>query len=320
MHTNKIILAFESSCDDTSVSLLRGHEVLSMHTYTQIEHKKTQWVVPEIAARLHANKVFEMLQNCLDEAQMALDDIHEIACTSEPWLMPSLLVGKTVAQTLEKTTWIPVQWVNHVEWHIFSVLLERRLEDIVFPSVVLSASGGHNDLFVWRSINDFERIGGTRDDSAGESMDKIGREMWLPFPAGRYIDEAATQHRKIHGEHREGMFPTVELQSGYEFSFSWLKSAAIRYIRAREHELNEEEIAFIAHEYLEAICESLMKKYLWLADEYEAKQLILVGGVSANARLRELLARSSDLPILTPTKLAYCGDNAAMIGVRAQYL
>ena len=227
------LLAFESSCDDTSVALLRDDVLISMHTHTQTEHIATLGVVPEIAARLHADYIFELITKVLQDAGIELSDIDVYAATSEPGLIPSLLIGKTVAKTLATTHKKPLIWVNHIEGHIFSLLLERTLEDIQFPVIVLSASGGHNDLFAWSSLYEIEKIGSTVDDSAGESMDKVGRSLGLPFPAGRAIDELAQKYDpQLHTNIPR--FPLVLPPKTLNFSFSGLKSAALREINLRE--------------------------------------------------------------------------------------
>ncbi|MFA6080018.1 MAG: tRNA (adenosine(37)-N6)-threonylcarbamoyltransferase complex transferase subunit TsaD [Candidatus Gracilibacteria bacterium] len=227
------LLAFESSCDDTSVALLRDDELICMKTHTQLEHIATEGVVPETAARLHANHVFELLEEVLKIGTITLKDIDIFAATSEPGLIPSLLIGKTVAKTLATSHKKPLIWVNHIEGHIFSVLLERKLQDLKFPAIVLSASGGHNDLFLWKSLYEIEKLGGTLDDSAGESMDKVGRSMGLPFPAGREVDELAQKYTpKIHTNIPK--FPLVLPADSLDFSFSGLKSAAIREIELRK--------------------------------------------------------------------------------------
>lgn len=171
------LLAFESSCDDTSVALLRDDTLISMRTHTQLEHIQTLGVVPEVAARLHADHIFDLITKVLTEGGIELDAIDVFAATSEPGLVPSLLIGKTVAKTLAITHKKPLIWVNHIEGHIFSILLERKLEELEFPMIVLSASGGHNDLFLWKSLYEIEKVGSTVDDSAGESMDKVGRSL-----------------------------------------------------------------------------------------------------------------------------------------------
>jgi N6-L-threonylcarbamoyladenine synthase len=227
------LLAFESSCDDTSVALLRNEELISMHTHTQSEHIATMGVVPEVAARLHADNIFELITLVLHDGKITLDEIDVFAATSEPWLVPSLLIGKTVTKTLALSHKKPLIWVNHIEGHVFSILLERKVEEIQFPIIVLSASGGHNDLFLWKSLFEIEKIGNTVDDSAGESMDKVGRSLWLPFPAGRYIDELAQKYNPEIHTHIP-TFPLVLPEKSLNFSFSGLKSAALREIMFRE--------------------------------------------------------------------------------------
>lgn len=317
------LLAFESSCDDTSVALLRDDELISMHTHTQLEHIATQWVVPEIAARLHADHIFDLIAKVLSESGIQLSDIDIYAATSEPWLIPSLLIGKTVAKTLATSHKKPLIWVNHIEGHIFSVLLERKVTDIQFPSVVLSASGGHNDLFFWKSLYEIERIGSTRDDSAGESMDKVGRSMGLPFPAGRHIDELAAQFDA--SKHALIDFPLVLPTDCLDFSFSWLKSAALREIeiRKKEHEeITETDRVEIAYSYQKIITDILITRTLETQKKLGAKSICIVGGVSANSALRKAIeqySKESWIPHYLPKSMKYCGDNAAMIGVRAYW-
>lgn len=317
------LLAFESSCDDTSVALLRDEELVSMHTYTQLEHIKTYWVVPEVAARLHADHIFDLIGKVMTDGGITLNDIDIFAATSEPGLLPSLLIGKTVAKTLATTHNKPLIWVNHIEGHIFSVLLERDMADIKFPSVVLSASGGHNDLFFWKSLYEIERIGSTRDDSAGESMDKVGRSMGLPFPAGRHIDELAAKFDP--SKHVIIDFPLVLPLDCLDFSFSWLKSAALREIeiRKKEHgEITEKDMIEIAYSYQKIITDILITRTLEAQKILWAKSICIVGGVSANSALRKAIEQYSQeswIPYYLPKSMKYCGDNAAMIGIRAYW-
>jgi N6-L-threonylcarbamoyladenine synthase len=317
------LLAFESSCDDTSVALLHDEELISMHTHTQVEHIKTLWVVPEIAARLHADHIFELITKVLNDAGITLEEIDIFAATSEPGLVPSLLIGKTVAKTLATTHKKPLIWVNHIEGHIFSVLLERKITDIEFPSVVLSASGGHNDLFFWKSLYEIERVGSTRDDSAGESMDKVGRSMGLPFPAGRHIDELAGKFDS--NKHSIVNFPLVLPTDCLDFSFSWLKSAALREIeiRKKDHEeITETDRIEIAYSYQKIITDILIARTLEAQKKLWAKSICIVGGVSANSALRKAIGQYSEesqIPYYLPKSMKYCGDNAAMIGIRAYY-
>lgn len=318
------LLAFESSCDDTSVALLRDDTLISMHTHTQLEHIQTLGVVPEVAARLHADHIFDLITKVLTEGGIELDAIDVFAATSEPGLVPSLLIGKTVAKTLAITHKKPLIWVNHIEGHIFSILLERKLEELHFPIIVLSASGGHNDLFLWKSLYEIEKVGSTVDDSAGESMDKVGRSLWLPFPAGRYIDELAQKYDpEIHKNIPS--FPLVLPEWNLNFSFSGLKSAALREIelRIKDHsELTEIDLIEISYGYQNIITEILSKRLIEAQKKTGAKSIGLVGGVSANSALRWIMeeySRENTIPYYTPKSMKYCGDNATMIAMRAYW-
>lgn len=318
------LLAFESSCDDTSVALLRDDVLISMHTHTQLEHIQTLGVVPEVAARLHADHIFSLITRVLADGGIELNTVDVFAATSEPGLVPSLLIGKTVAKTLAIAHKKPLIWVNHIEGHIFSILLERKLEELHFPMIVLSASGWHNDLFFWKSLYEIEKVGSTVDDSAGESMDKVGRSLWLPFPAGRYIDELAQKydpaiHKNIPS------FPLVLPEWNLNFSFSGLKSAALREIelRIKDHsELTETDLIEISYGYQGIITNILSKRLIEAQKKTEAKSIGLVGGVSANSALRKIMEKYSEennIPYYTPKSMRYCGDNAAMIAIRAYW-
>ena len=273
------LLAFESSCDDTSVALLKDGELISMHTHTQAEHIKTMGVVPEVAARLHADHIFELITQVLKDAEIMLENIDIFAATSEPGLVPSLLIGKTVAKTLAISHKKPLIWVNHIEGHIFSLLLERKIEELAFPMIVLSASGGHNDLFLWKSLFEIERIGHTVDDSAGESMDKVGRSLGLPFPAGRYIDELAQKYNPdIHKNIPQ--FPLVLPEETLNFSFSGLKSSALREIEIREKhhgKLTETDLIEISYGYQKTIVTILSERLIEARKKLGTKSLALVG-------------------------------------------
>lgn len=177
-----IILAFETSCDDTSVALMRDRSILSMSTRTQLEHDITGGVVPEVAARSHANAIFPCIEDVLRESDITLDQIDMIACTEKPGLLPSLLTGMTVAKTLSLALGKPLVWIDHIEAHMFANFLERETEDLHFPNITLTVSGGHTELYLWKSIEAFELIGQTRDDAAGECFDKVAKMMGLGFP------------------------------------------------------------------------------------------------------------------------------------------
>lgn len=177
------LLAFETSCDDTSVAILQDGEVVDMETRSQTKaHNQTQGVVPEVAARLHADAVFEALGALLERTRLTLADIHVIACTNRPGLLPSLLVGMTVTKTLAHLLKIPLIWVNHIEAHIFANLIERDTDADMFPAICLTVSGGHNELYRWDSLFSLTLLGATQDDAAGEAFDKVAKMLGLGYP------------------------------------------------------------------------------------------------------------------------------------------
>lgn len=314
-----IHLAFESSCDDTSVALFKNEQLICMRTHTQAEHEKTSGVVPEIAARLHSDHIFWLITEIVDEANIRLEDIDAYCCTREPGLIPSLMVGMTVAKMLAQIYKKPLHWINHIEAHVFSVFLDRDQEDVCFPAIVLSASGWHNDLFLWKGVHDLKKIGGTRDDSAGESMDKVGRELWLPFPSGRYMDEQANLHKNPSSDR---LFPIPLLEKdSLDFSFSGLKSAAIRDIR-EQASISNDYIQKICYEYRESICITLVTKLIRAIEKHNCQNVYLVWGVSANSRLRTNIQKAlseKNITPLTPKSLKYCWDNAAMVWITGYY-
>lgn len=315
------LLAFESSCDDTSVALLKNDTLVSMATHTQKEHIVTLGVVPEIAARLHADFVFELTTKVLQEWWVSLDNIDVFAVTNTPWLIPSLIIWKTVAKTLSKIYKKPLIFVDHIEGHIFSLLLERQESDLEFPIIVLSASWWHNDLFLWSDLYTLRKIGQTLDDSAGESMDKVGRSLGLPFPAGKYIDMYAQKYdKRIHTN--LPIFPLVLPEWTLNFSFSWIKSAAIREIeiRIKNHgNINENDLIEISYSYQDIIIKILSHRLIEAQKLLWSKSIALVGWVSANTELQKKMKEYSimnSIPYYTPKSIKYCWDNAAMIGMR----
>ena len=190
------ILAFETSCDDTSVAILENDRVVAMSTRTQLEHDATGGVVPEVAARSHANAIFPCLEDVLSEAKISIDEIDYIACTREPGLQPSLLTGLTVARTLAESKKIPLLYIHHIESHIFANFLERNHDEIQFPAMVLTISGGHTELYLWKSLFDLELVGQTRDDAVGEAYDKVAKMLGLGFPGGAKIARLADAFRE----------------------------------------------------------------------------------------------------------------------------
>lgn len=314
-------LAFETSCDDTSIALMDDDRVLHMVTRSQLkEHLETQGVVPEVAARLHANVIFDVLHEVLDLGGVTLQDIGYIDCTSEPGLLPSLLVGKTVAKTLAHGLGIPLQWIHHIEGHMFANLLERSPEEIGFPVVVLTVSGGHNEIYLWKSLYEWELLGQTRDDAAGEAFDKVAKAMGLGFPGGPIVEKLASEYT---GEFRR-IFPVPLLDAkSLDFSFSGLKSAVRREVESRRGanggELTTDDLREIAFEFEQTMIQVLTTKLHRAAEQTGIQTIMLAGGVSASQSLRlalEKLATSENYRFFAPVKKLYSMDNAAMIGVR----
>ncbi|MDD2891701.1 MAG: tRNA (adenosine(37)-N6)-threonylcarbamoyltransferase complex transferase subunit TsaD [Candidatus Gracilibacteria bacterium] len=317
------LLAFETSCDDTSIAIFRNRELIAMKTRSQIrEHNETKGVVPEVAARLHANNIFGVLEEVLKEANITLNGINKIACTESPGLMPSLLVGISVAKTLAKTLKIPYIPIDHIEAHMFANYIDRETTDITFPSICLTVSGGHNELYLWKSMFEREKIGETLDDSAGEAFDKVAKMMELGYPGGPIIGKLASEHTSKF----QSIFPKVLLdKNNHNFSFSGLKSAVKREIDKRILDntfLSEQDIREIAFEFEQTVVNILSYKLFHAAEKYNISSIVLAGGVSANDRLRETIeqiAKEKGYSFLAPISKVYSQDNAAMVGILGQY-
>ncbi len=325
------ILAFETSCDDTSVAVMKDDICIALSTRTQLEHSTTGGVVPEVAARSHANAIFPCIEDALRDANIELDDIDLIACTEKPWLLPSLLTGMTVASTLALSMKKPIYWIDHIESHIFANYLDRSESDIVFPAVVLTVSGWHTEIYHWKSMFELFLIGQTRDDAAGEAFDKVSKMMWLWFPGGAIVSKyAKNYYENLQGNwnkiSRKRLFPEVLLEKeSLDFSFSGIKTAVKRDIDMRiknSSSLSEEDRGEIAYEFEEVVTTILAKKLLRALEQTDAKMMLLAGWVSANSKLREKLewfGREQEIPFLSPKKIIYSMDNAAMIGIRAYF-
>lgn len=317
------LLAFETSCDDTSIAIFRDRKLVTMKTRSQIrEHNETKWVVPEVAARLHANNIFWVLEEVLEEAKVSLTEIDIIACTEFPGLMPSLLVGISVAKTLSNTLKIPYIPIDHIEAHMFANYLERDIEDIHFPAICLTVSGGHNELYIWKSMFEREKIGETLDDSAGEAFDKVAKMMGLGYPGGPIIGKISNECKGLF----RGIFPNVLLnRNGHDFSFSGLKSAVKREVDKRIEKksiLTEQDIQEIAFEFEQTVVNILSYKLFHAAEILGISSILLAGWVSANDRFRETIeqeAKERNYYFLAPIRKIYSQDNAAMVGILAYY-
>lgn len=333
------ILAFETSCDDTSIALFDDDTLVSMHTASQIKlHNQTGWVVPEVASREHANVIFDVLDKVLESWKSTLQDIDYIAVTTHPGLIPSLLTGITVASTLSQSLQLPIIPIDHIQAHIFSNFLERKESEIEFPLVCLTVSGGHNEIYYMSGMWAREKLGQTQDDAAGEAFDKVAKMMWLGYPGGPIISKLASEYSPPQSHSNEGeanlgeqgeqvvsnkqLFPRVFLEkSEFWFSFSWLKSAVKREVDERGN-LTDKDKKEISYEFQAAVNEVLTYKLINAAREKRVKTILLAGGVSANDNLNDRIWQEAEklgLKFFAPKKKLYCMDNAAMIGILAYY-
>ncbi len=319
------ILAIETSCDETAAAIVEdGVKVISSVIASQIDiHQATGGVVPEVAAREHVLKIRAVIEEALKEAALSLDEIDALAVTRGSGLLSSLIIGFSAAATLARVLNKPLIPVHHVAGHIYSNWLDQKSKP-EFPIVVLTVSGGHNELVLLKANMDFELIGETLDDAAGEAFDKVARLLGLDYPGGPAISKAAEK-----GDTSAIRFPRALNDSkNFNFSFSGLKTAVLREIEKfyqKNGKLSDQFINDCAASFQEAVNDSLSEKLINAAQKFRAKEIHLAGGVSANQRLREMVTekmqeRKLKLLLRYNAKLQYCTDNAAMIGAAAYYL
>ena len=280
-----ITLAVESSCDETSVAVLKnGREVLSNIINTQVDlHKKFGGVVPEVASRKHIENIDVVLQEALDKANIALNDIDHIAVTYGPGLVGALLVGLSHAKALAFTLNKPLVGVNHIEGHVSANYIEHK--DLKPPFITLIVSGGHTHLVEVKDYGEYEILGRTRDDASGEAFDKIARAMGLGYPGGPIVDRLAKEGNKNAID-----FPRAYLDEGYDFSFSGLKSAVLNYLNAKKMKNEEIVVEDVCASFQEAVVEVLSQKVIKAAKEKGYNTITLAGGVACNSALRDKLS------------------------------
>ncbi len=308
------ILAFETSCDDTSVAVIdQDYNVLSNLISSQTKHEEFGGVVPEIASRLHLKNIVSLAHHSLDKAKMTLSDIDAVAVSVNPGLIGSLLVGLSFAKGLAWSRDLPLITVNHMVGHIYANLIENP--SLKPPFIAMVVSGGHTELVHFETWENFEVIGRTLDDAAGEAYDKTAKLFNLGYPGGPIIDKLAKS-----GDPEFHHFPrALNKKDNYDFSFSGLKTAIMTYVRDKDEDFLEVNKANIAASLQAAINEIVVKKTISYARKSRVKQIVLAGGVSANSDLRTRMQKEADRYRL---KLAYpplklCMDNAAMIGAAA---
>lgn len=311
------ILAIESSCDETAAAVVRnGREVLSNIISSQIAlHTVYGGVVPEIASRKHVEKMNGCIKAALSEANLSLNDIDAVAVTYGPGLVGALLVGVSEAKAIAFATGKPLIGVHHIEGHISANFIENK--ELKPPFMCLVVSGGHSHLVVVKDYGEYEIVGQTRDDAAGEAFDKVARAIGLGYPGGPKIDAAAKK-----GNSEAFSFPQAKIADAeYDFSFSGLKSAVLNYINQAKMQGQELDPNDVAASFQKAVVEVLVGHAIRACKEYKINSLAIAGGVASNSALRELMEKEcakEGIRFYKPSPVL-CTDNAAMIGAAAYY-
>lgn len=317
MEKDVYILAIESSCDETAAAVVKnGREVLSNVIYSQIAlHTEYGGVVPEIASRKHIEKINQVIERALLDAGKELSQMTAIAVTYGPGLVGALLVGVSEAKAISFASGIPLVGVHHIEGHISANFIENK--DLEPPFVCLVVSGGHSHLVVVKDYGEYEIIGRTRDDAAGEAFDKVARAIGLGYPGGPKIDKIAGE-----GNPEAIHFPRAKVADAeYDFSFSGLKSAVLNYLNACRMKGEEIDTADVAASFQKAVIDVLVEHSIEAVKKYGYKKFAIAGGVASNSGLRKAFEQACEregIDFYHPSPV-YCTDNAAMIGTAAYY-
>ena len=311
------ILAIESSCDETAAAVVEdGRKVLSSVIASQVsEHIIYGGVVPEIASRMHAQAISGVVSKAMSDAGVGYSDIDAIAVTYAPGLIGALLVGVNFAKGLAYSTGLPLIPVHHLRSHIAANYISH--EELKPPFLCLVVSGGHSHIVAVNDYTDFSIIGRTRDDAAGECMDKAARAMGLPYPGGVNLDRIS-----VDGDASLYKLPHPRVDgSEYDFSFSGLKTAVVNIIHNSKQKEIEVSIPDLGASCIETVADCLVNNTVKAAETYGFDKIVLAGGVSANSRLRKRMADVCDQKgwQLYMPELSLCGDNAAMVGAQAFY-
>lgn len=308
---NRYLLAIESSCDETSVAVLKNDkELLSNIIASQVEsHKRFGGVVPEVASRHHVEVITLCMEDALKEAGIVAQDLDAVAVTYGPGLVGALLVGLSAAKAFAWAHGLPLIPVNHMAGHLMAA---REVQELTYPLMALLVSGGHTELVYVPEAGVYQIIGETRDDAVGEAYDKVGRVMGLAYPAGREIDQLAHQGQDVYD------FPRAMIkEDNLEFSFSGLKSAFINLHHNAQQKGEELVLEDLCASFQAAVMDILLVKTKKALEKYPVKSLVVAGGVAANQGLRERLAEEiRDVEVIIPP-LRLCGDNAGMIALAA---
>ncbi|OYD56413.1 tRNA (adenosine(37)-N6)-threonylcarbamoyltransferase complex transferase subunit TsaD [Fictibacillus aquaticus] len=313
MMMDELILAIETSCDETAAAVIKnGREIVSNVVSSQIEsHKRFGGVVPEVASRHHVEQMTLVLEEALAQAGLEPSDLTAVAVTEGPGLVGALLIGVNAAKAFAFAHGLPLVPVHHIAGHIYA---NRLLTEMEFPLLTLIVSGGHTELVYMKEHGSYEVIGETRDDAAGEAYDKVARTLNMPYPGGPHIDRLAQEGEPVIDLPRSWLEP-----GSYDFSFSGLKSAVINTVHNATQRGETIKPEDLAASFQASVVEVLVEKTFRAAQEYGVKQVLLAGGVAANKGLRaglEARFAGSQYELIIPP-LSLCTDNAAMIGAAA---
>ena len=311
-----IVLAIESSCDDTGAALIEdGQRILSNCLSSQDEiHRQYGGVVPELASRRHLENILPVITGGLEQGHQSLDQVDAIAVTRGPGLVGSLLVGIMAAKAIAHAKGLPFVGVNHLMGHLLAIFLER---EVAFPFIGMVASGGHTSIYLAQGFTAFRALGKTKDDAAGEAFDKVAKYLGLGYPGGM-----AVEHLARSGDPAAIAFPRAYLgKASLDFSFSGIKTAVVNHCHAHPP-VAEGDMANIAASFQEAVVDVLVAKIIWAAQRYNVDKAVVAGGVACNGRLREQLTKAGaehGIQAYFPSPYL-CRDNAAMIGVAGYHL
>ncbi|MGI5817542.1 MAG: tRNA (adenosine(37)-N6)-threonylcarbamoyltransferase complex transferase subunit TsaD [Armatimonadota bacterium] len=317
-----LVLGIETSCDETAAAVVRGgHEILSNTVASQEEiHAHFGGIVPEVASRRHAELITAVVESALREASVSWDDLDLLAVTRGPGLVGSLLVGVSAAKGYALATGLPLIGVNHIAGHITSsFLLSPGGADpapLEFPALALIASGGHSDLALVEGLGQYHLVGFTRDDAAGEALDKAARLLGLGYPGGPAIERAARD-----GDPRAVALPRPDTDEGFEFSFAGLKTALVRIVEPGGVEASGHSVADLAASFQQAVVDCLVRETIEAATHFGARQIVVAGGVAANQTLRgEMIAAARRLGLTAYfPPMSLCTDNAAMVAAAGHF-
>jgi N6-L-threonylcarbamoyladenine synthase len=322
------VLAIETSCDETAAAVVAdGTTILSNIIASQAaKHARYGGVFPEVASRMHIEVIYSVVQQALSDAHLSLGELDAIGVTRGPGLPGSLVVGLNTAKGLALGRGLPLLGINHLEGHVYSLWLVEGAPEVKFPVVVLIVSGGHTELVLMTGHGQYQRLGGTLDDAAGEAFDKVARLLGLPYPGGPSVEQAAK-----FGNPTAFKFPRAWLETTWDFSFSGLKTAVLYEVKQQKPgrpmstEAAESEqppdaalVPHLAASFQAAIVDVLVGKTAAAAQQLGATEIFVAGGVSANQALKAEFERRAPCPVRVPP-LALCTDNAAMIAAAANF-